>query len=119
MKHSAGMIFNILIKKESEMVIAHCMELDIVVTGQSIESAANDLVDLIAAQLRYAFSNDNLDHLYRPAPPEVWREFYTCKGSLGERTIDLSIPPGDSVSDNFVPPWVIAKMCQAQMECHV
>ena len=119
MKHSASMVFNILIIKEDEMFVAHCMELDIVATGQSIQDAANDLIDLISAQLRYAFSNNNLDHLYRPAPPEVWREFYTCDDSLGEKTIDLSILPKDSVSDNFVPPWIIARMCQAQIECHV
>jgi hypothetical protein len=119
MNHSASMIFNILIKKEDEVFVAHCMELDIVATGQSIDEATNDLIDLVVAQLEYAFMNDNLDHLYRPAPLEVWRQFYTCERSLGEREIALSLSPKEASRENFMPPYIIAKMCEAQMESHV
>ena len=119
MNHSASMIFNILIKKEDEVFVAHCMELDIVATGQSMEEAVNDLIDLIIAQLEYAFINDNLDHLYRPAPPEVWRQLYMCERSLGEMEIALSLSPKEASPGNFMPPYIVAKMCEAQVESHV
>ena len=114
-----SMVFNILIKKEDEMFVAHCMELDIIATGQSIDKASGDLIDLIIAQLKYAFINDNLDHLYRPAPPEIWRQFYMCRHSLGEKEITLSLPSEEASPRNFTPPWIIAKMCEAQAERHV
>lgn len=116
MKSSTGMTFNILTKKEGDLFIAHCLELDIVATGSSLEEANNDIIDLLLAQLKYAFANKNLDHLYRPAPPEVWREFYACRELL-ER--EIKVPPDEEPSEGFVPPWIIAKMCQAKMESHV
>ncbi len=114
-----SMVFNILIKKKDEVFIAHCMELDIVAAGQAVEEAANDLIDLIITQLEYAFSNNNLDNLYRPAPPEVWREFYMCGHSLGEQKIELSLASKEASPQSFTPPWIIAKMCEAQSESHV
>jgi hypothetical protein len=58
MNRSAGMVFNILIKKDDDLFVAHCTELDIVATGQSIDKATEDLIGLIVAQLRHAFGND-------------------------------------------------------------
>jgi hypothetical protein len=112
------MVFNILMKKEDEMFIAHCMELDIVATGSSVDETTQDMIDLIIAQLKYAFLNDNLDHLYRPAPPEVWREFYLCKESPEEIEIQLPLPSKTDSPQGFIPPWIIAKMCKLA-ECHV
>ena len=117
MNRSNGMIFNIFVKKENELFVAHCMELDIVATGQSIEEASQDLIDLIIAQLRYAFGNNNLDHLYRPAPAEVWREFYMCKELLEEKEIRL--PAEEGPQQSFMPPWIITKMCRPETEWHV
>ncbi len=112
MNRSASMVFNIFIKKDDDVFVAHCMELDIVATGQSIDEATEDLIGLIIAQLQYAFSNDNLDHLYRPAPPEVWREFYLCREALEEREIKLPLPTKGDSRQGFIPPWIIAKMCK-------
>ena len=67
-----SMIFNILIKKEEDVFIAHCLELDIVTTSKYEKEVINDILDLVKAQVNYAFSNDNLVHLFHPAPPEVW-----------------------------------------------
>ena len=79
MRKTISMVFNILAKKEGEIWIAHCLELDIVATGQSLENVKAEIKDLILAQVDYAFSNDNLENLYRPAPAEVWKEFYRCQ----------------------------------------
>lgn len=82
---NTSMVFNCLIKKENKTFIAHCLELDIVAVGASPEKAKNDLKDLILSQVDYAFSNDNLNNLYHPAPLAVWKEFYTCETQSEDR----------------------------------
>ncbi len=117
MSRSAGMVFNILIKKEGKTFVVHCMELDIVATGSTGDAVTQDMIYLIIAQLRYAFTHDNLGHLYRPAPPEVWAEFYKCKEELEEKKI--SVLSEDDSAKGFMPPWIIAQLCRPQAECHV
>ena len=86
-KHSGenGMTFNILIKFEENLYIAHCLELDIVTTGRTMDQTQKDVITLICAQVDYAFSNDNLENLYHPAQKDVWEEFYTCKEQIGKK----------------------------------
>jgi predicted RNase H-like HicB family nuclease len=117
MNRSAGMVINILVKEEDDLFVAHCMELDIVATGHSLEEATRDLEDLIIAQLRYAFANDNLAHLYRPAPPEIWEQFYKCGEAPREKKI--SVPVDESAEGAFMPPWIIAQFCGPEMKRHV
>ena len=113
---TAAVTFNILIKEERGTYEAHCLELDIVVTANSLSQAKHDIIDLIQAQLSFAFSNDNLDHLYRPAPPEVWEEFYRCEKQEQERhRIGKSEREG---LQGFVPPWIIANLCRSLKACH-
>ena len=109
--------FNILIKEEKDYYIAHCLELDIVATGHNKETVQNEIVDLIKAQVGYAFANNNLDYLYHPAPPEVWKEYFECKESW-ERNIETEANHTNGLIESFVPPWIIAKMCQSLTACH-
>ena len=99
-----GITFNIFIKKDEEVFIAHCLELDIVATASTLEQVKDDIISLIKAQVEFAFSNDNLDRLFHPAPKEVWKEYYLCEDSEVEtqkietkkrrkKQIDLSAPP--------------------------
>ena len=103
----SSMTFNIIAKKENDMWIAHCLELDIVATSDSLADLRKDMDDLIIAQIDYAFSNNNLDNLYCPAPPEIWKEFYSCKNSQKTK---IEITP-ESPTSSFVPPWIIANTC--------
>jgi hypothetical protein len=50
--------------------------MDIVATAESFKQVKKDIIDLIKAQIDYAFSHDNLEHLFHPAPKEVWEEFW-------------------------------------------
>ena len=108
-----SMAFNILIKKEDEMWMAHCLELDIVSVAETKEAVVAELKDLIIAQIEYAFQNDNLDNLYKAAPASVWKEFYSCEAQEEERVTVQSDPEVDS----FVPPWIIARMCSTEGAC--
>jgi len=102
-----SMTFNILAKKEGGLYVAHCLELDIVATSHSKEELKKEIKNLIITQVDYAFSNNNLDNLYRPAPPEVWKEFYACKDFIEKKIKMKSEYEGNS----FVPPWIIANTC--------
>ena len=111
-----AMTFNILIKKTDEEYVAHCLELDIVTTSKDFNQARQDIFDLIQAQVDYAFSNDNLNYLFRPAPAEVWQEFYSCK-AIEERKIKLKSTFRGSPM-RFVPPWIITRTCNPPRFCH-
>jgi len=69
----SGMTFNVLVSKEERVYVAHCLELDIVTTGTRIKDVKKEMGELIIAQVDYAFSNDNLENLFRPAPANVWK----------------------------------------------
>jgi len=109
MKTDTSMIFNVLIKEDEDLYVAHCLELDIVSTSKDLEEAKNNIIDLIKTQVDYAFSNNNLDYLYHPAPSEVWQEFYACKEQI-ERKVNIKSAFGKA-SQRFVPPWIIARTC--------
>ena len=105
-----SMTFNILAKKENNMWIAHCLELDIVATAKALNTLKKEIADLITTQIDYAFSNDNLGNLYHPAPAEIWKEFYDCKKSIEKR---IKMKSGFK-NNSFIPPWIIANTCFAQ-----
>lgn len=113
-----SMVFNCLVWKEGGLWSGHCLELDIIATGDSMRAVKDDLGDLILAQVDYAFSNDNLDNLYHPAPPDIWKEFYKCKTQSEKKMLLKSgfVKKKDSLQ-TFVPPWIIAKTCLAQEFC--
>jgi hypothetical protein len=116
MLDATAVTFNILIKQEPEGFLAHCLELDIVATAETMESVKRDMIDLIFAQIHYAFSNDNLEYLYHPAPSEVWREFYECRERMQEH---YRAPHEDKELEKFVPPWIIANTCRSSGSCRV
>jgi len=62
------MYLTIFFKKEDNMFIAHCLELDIVAVSETIEEAKKDIISLIEAQVEYAVSNENTDNLFHPYP---------------------------------------------------
>lgn len=104
---------NILIKKEDGIFVAHCLELDVVATGNSYEEAQRECVSLICAQIEYAFAHDNLDNLYHPAPPEIWAEFFSCKAQEERRYMIEHRLEEKTEKPVILPPWLIAKTCQA------
>jgi hypothetical protein len=106
-----AMIFNILVKQEADLYVAHCLELDIVATGSTLRQVKDDMKGLISTQVDYAFAHNNLRNLYRPAPPKVWKEFFACKEQLEERH-RVQSAFASQMPDAFVPPWFIARTCR-------
>jgi hypothetical protein len=70
---------NILVTAEGEQFLAHCLELDMAEGGQTPEEAVDNLIETCVAHIRYAIEDDDLEHLFKPAPPEFWARFYAAR----------------------------------------
>lgn len=66
---------DILIKKEEDYYLAHCLQFDIVATNDTLDGVRKDIIDLCRAHIDYAYEYDNLEYLFSPAPKEVWSEY--------------------------------------------
>ena len=66
---------NAIIYEENGLFVGHVLQMDLVVTGSSEKEVIEDLIDVCEAQLSYAAENDNFDHVFRSAPPEIWKMF--------------------------------------------
>jgi hypothetical protein len=71
-KEGMGLTVHIIIYKEDGELTAHCLEMDLVTTGESIARVKKDIEDLIIAQLNFATKNNNLDNVFKPAPDKYW-----------------------------------------------
>lgn len=70
---------NVLFYEEDGLVIAHCLEFDVVAAADTEEGARKEIIALMCTQIDYAFGNNNLENLFQPAPPEIWQRFFACK----------------------------------------
>lgn len=70
---------DILVEMEDSNYVAHCLQLDIVAVGATTEEVIRDINDLIHAQIEFALEHDNLENLFKPAPPEVWEKLWRVK----------------------------------------
>ena len=82
--HIDGVVY-----QEGDLVVAHALQLDLVVTAATEEAAVNDLVDVCVAQVRYAFENDNLDNLIRSAPNNIWDMWRKASDPPYEKAVNL------------------------------
>ena len=64
-----------MIYPEGKEWVAHCLDLDLVETGDTADTAMDALAEAVGTQLWYARTNDNFAHLFQPAPRETWQRF--------------------------------------------
>jgi len=65
---------NVLVYKEENEWIAHCLQMDLVAANENKDSVQDDIIDLIKTHVLYALENDNIDHIFKPAPAEEWEK---------------------------------------------
>jgi hypothetical protein len=75
MGKKAEIRLDVLIKKEDNYYLAHCLQFDLVATSDTLEGVRKDIFDLCCAHIDYSYANDNLEFLFSPAPKEVWSEY--------------------------------------------
>jgi hypothetical protein len=106
-----SMDISVLLTNEDGLFIAHCLELDIVSSFDTIEGVKHEILDLVKAQIKYAFRNDNLENLYHPAPLDVWKEYFSCHQVEKIRYRIEEAFTGQGRSD--VPLWLVARTCES------
>ena len=73
-------------------VVAHCLELDLVATGNDRDTAERRLDTLVRAQVRTIVQQFNFADLNFPAPQEYWNQFYEGK-EFKKTKLELDVPP--------------------------
>ncbi|MEW6112251.1 MAG: hypothetical protein AB1664_08990, partial [Thermodesulfobacteriota bacterium] len=115
--------FRILVKREDDLWLAHCLELDLVATASSEKQLQEDIVNVIVEQVRYCLVNDNMDYLFRRAPQEVWDEYRACekhaKSKLLTRKEGIASKTAKRPMPADLPPFSFtANACWAPTTCH-
>lgn len=68
--------FNVIVERQEDGAYqAHCLELDLVAEGDTVEEACSEIKDAIDVHVRTCIQNDNMAHMFSPAPQEVWSKF--------------------------------------------
>jgi hypothetical protein len=63
-----------LFVEKEDRIVAHCLELDLVVVDSDTRSAEKRLSALVSAQLIRAYTSGNFRALFSRAPQELWDE---------------------------------------------
>ena len=82
--HQPDLRLDLLLYKEDETWVAHCLQLDVVGTGDTPDEASNVAIDCVEASIAYAFEIDDLGHLFKLAPRGVIDKFLHHAGLIGE-----------------------------------
>jgi hypothetical protein len=77
--------FRVLIYKEDEFWIAHCLETDLVAEGGTLAQAIDHLVDISNVQIQAAIEEGDLAALFSPAPADVWRMYAVAREGPSRR----------------------------------
>lgn len=111
--------FRILVKKEDDLWVAHCLELDLVAAGPTEEQVESDIIDIITEQITYCVSNDNMDYLFRRAPKEVWDEYLTCEKRVTPKSQVIEAPPKRTATKDLPPFSFTTNACKSLPSvCH-
>ena len=73
--------FQVLVYRENDFWIAHCLETDLVAEGKTRVEAVRYLVDITDAQVKVAIEEGDLKSIFSPAPPDLWRMYATAADS--------------------------------------
>lgn len=95
--------FNILTYREDGSFVAHCLELDLVECAENADQAVQNLIDVIGFQIACAIRDDDLEHLFRSAPLEVWKRMFSAK-PVDYR--EIPIPDLDHQYAEATRPWI-------------
>ncbi len=65
--------------RHGDWSIAHCLQLDLVAEGKSPAEALDNLIDLVTFQVETALELGDIESIFRPAPPEIWKMFWLAE----------------------------------------
>jgi hypothetical protein len=103
---------DVLIKKEEDYYLAHCLQFDLVVTDDTVEGVKKAILDTCVAHIRSAIDNNNLDYLFSPAPQEAWAQYLTlaqdphCVAEM--KALSLAVSGAGEIP--AIPPFIIQEV---------
>jgi hypothetical protein len=65
-------LFQIVMYKDAEQWVAHCLQLNIITTSDDMDEAYQETVEVCLDLFRYGLENDCLADIYHQAPGEIW-----------------------------------------------
>jgi len=84
---------DVLLYREDGEWLAHCLQLDLVEAGPTPDEAEENLTGVIQHHIQWAIEDDDMEHLFHPAPADVWKRFFGAQVK-GFREIPLILAPG-------------------------
>ena len=86
-------LLHYLISESEGNYVAHCLDLDLVATGQDCEQAAAKLDGLVKAHIELALATQQFENLATRAPQTFWNQFADGRAvELEPRTLKIQIP---------------------------
>ncbi len=107
-------LFRFLVRKEEDLFVAYCLELDLVAAAKTEDEAVKDLVNITIEQVRYCIANDNMDRLFRRAPEDIWNEYYACEKKAVPEPRIIKCPLTETLRGDLPPFSFIASACRSQ-----
>ena len=81
---------HILIKTFPRGFSAYCLELDLCEEAPTLAGVREQIRNVIIAHITFAIENDNLTHLFHPAPESVWTEYFESAAGANHEIIAIS-----------------------------
>ncbi len=97
-RETGSVTVRVVMFKDGEDWVAHCLDMDLVATGNSLPGVKKEIEKLMISQIGFALKNDNLPAIFRPAPPEIFAMLAKSKrcerellpeGIASYRTVDF------------------------------
>ncbi len=111
---------DVLIKKEDDYYIAHCLQFDLVATDDTLKGVQKSIIELCNAHIQFSYKNNNTDYLFSPAPNKIWNEYLallndpSCTFELKK----LEIPVIDRKPEAMLPAFMVQEiLCNVQPAC--
>lgn len=73
-------------------VVAHCLDLDLVTSGNSLERAEENLNAIVLAQIASCYTAGNFAQFRTKAPAEYWQSLSDAK-ELERTHLEVEVPP--------------------------
>lgn len=90
--------FQVLVYPEGNWWIAHCLETDLASEGGTPVEAMKNLVDISNHQIQTLLAEGDLNSLFSPAPPEIWRMYATAPDRPAARKPKTAAKPINRIS---------------------
>jgi hypothetical protein len=108
-------LLHYLLSEANGKHVAHCLDLDLVVTADNRKNAAQKLDRLVKATIELALATQRFTNLATRAPRNFWNDFADGKAiELDPKTLQIKIPESVQivpVSDSTLP--ILARAAHA------